>query len=285
MKLRQSLALVLLASLSSMASAASLKVAGVPDDKKLHLTLVKEFVKRSDRFDDIEYIYAKTGEPAGTRILADLESGKLDIAWTATSTDLEKRFIPVRFPIFRGMLGMRIGLIHQKDSQMLANVDTKADLMNYKICSGKTWPDTHILDANDLVTAKSLKYPNIFEMMLAGNRCHFFARGVMEPFAEVASHPELPLAVDSNIMLRYRMPYMLFVSKSNPDLAEHMLEIMTEIFDEGLYEEMFFNDSEVKAALSQANLENRVIIDLDNPYLTPETRSIPERFFYNPLQP
>lgn len=285
MKLRQSLALVLLASLSSMASAASLKVAGVPDDKKLHLTLVKEVVKRSDRFDDIEYIYAKTGEPAGTRILADLESGKLDIVWTATSTDLENRFIPVRFPIFRGMLGMRIGLINQKDTQLLSGVQSKADLKHFKICSGKTWPDTHILDANGLVTAKSLKYPNIFEMMLAGNRCHFFARGVMEPFAEVASHPELPLAVDSNIMLRYRMPYMLFVSKSTPDLADHMLDIMTEIFDEGLYEEMFFNDSEVKAALSQANLENRVIIDLDNPYLTPETRSIPERFFYNPLQP
>lgn len=285
MKLQQSIALVLLASLSSIASAAPLKVAGRPDDKKLHLTLVKEVVKRSERFDGIEYIYAKTGEPAATRVLSDLESGKLDIVWTATSTDLEKRFIPVRFPIFRGLLGMRIGLIHQKDSQLLSNVQSKADLMRFKICTGKTWPDTHILDANGLVTAKSLKYPNIFEMMLAGNRCHFFARGVMEPFAEVASHPELPLTVDSHIMLRYRMPYMLFVSKSNPDLAEHLLEIMTEIFDEGLYDEMFFNDSEIKAVLSQANLKNRVIIDLENPYLTGETRSIPERFFYNPLQP
>ncbi|EEX38500.1 Uncharacterised protein [Vibrio metschnikovii] len=285
MKLQQSIALVLLASLSSIASAAPLKVAGRPDDKKLHLTLVKEVVKRSERFDGIEYIYAKTGEPAATRVLSDLESGKLDIVWTATSTDLEKRFIPVRFPIFRGLLGMRIGLIHQKDSQLLSSVQSKADLMRFKICTGKTWPDTHILDANGLVTAKSLKYPNIFEMMLAGNRCHFFARGVMEPFAEVASHPELPLTVDSHIMLRYRMPYMLFVSKSNPDLAEHLLEIMTEIFDEGLYDEMFFNDSEIKAVLSQANLKNRVIIDLENPYLTGETRSIPERFFYNPLQP
>ncbi|MCG3734380.1 ABC transporter substrate-binding protein [Vibrio cincinnatiensis] len=285
MKLQQSIALVLLASLSSIASAAPLKVAGRPDDKKLHLTLVKEVVKRSERFDGIEYIYAKTGEPAATRVLSDLESGKLDIVWTATSTDLEKRFIPVRFPIFRGLLGMRIGLIHQKDSQLLSSVQSKADLMRFKICTGKTWPDTHILDANGLVTAKSLKYPNIFEMMLAGNRCHFFARGVMEPFAEVASHPELPLTVDSHIMLRYRMPYMLFVSKSNPDLAEHLLEIMTEIFDEGLYDEMFFNDSEIKAVLSQANLKNRVIIDLENPYLTVETRSIPERFFYNPLQP
>ncbi|EJL9432804.1 ABC transporter substrate-binding protein [Vibrio cholerae] len=285
MKLQQSIALVLLASLSSIASAAPLKVAGRPDDKKLHLTLVKEVVKRSERFDGIEYIYAKTGEPAATRVLSDLESGKLDIVWTATSTDLEKRFIPVRFPIFRGLLGMRIGLIHQKDSQLLSSVQSKADLMRFKICTGKTWPDTHILDANGLVTAKSLKYPNIFEMMLAGNRCHFFARGVMEPFAEVASHPELPLTVDSHIMLRYRMPYMLFVSKSNPDLAEHLLEIMTEIFDEGLYDEMFFNDSEIKAVLTQANLKNRVIIDLENPYLTVETRSIPERFFYNPLQP
>lgn len=285
MKLQQSIALVLLASLSSIASAAPLKVAGRPDDKKLHLTLVKEVVKRSERFDGIEYIYAKTGEPAATRVLSDLESGKLDIVWTATSTDLEKRFIPVRFPIFRGLLGMRIGLIHQKDSQLLSSVQSKADLMRFKICTGKTWPDTNILDANGLVTAKSLKYPNIFEMMLAGNRCHFFARGVMEPFAEVASHPELPLTVDSHIMLRYRMPYMLFVSKSNPDLAEHLLEIMTEIFDEGLYDEMFFNDSEIKAVLSQANLKNRVIIDLENPYLTGETRSIPERFFYNPLQP
>ncbi|MCE3221399.1 amino acid ABC transporter substrate-binding protein [Vibrio diabolicus] len=285
MKLQQSIALVLLACLSSIASAAPLKVAGRPDDKKLHLTLVKEVVKRSERFDGIEYIYAKTGEPAATRVLSDLESGKLDIVWTATSTDLEKRFIPVRFPIFRGLLGMRIGLIHQKDSQLLSSVQSKADLMRFKICTGKTWPDTHILDANGLVTAKSLKYPNIFEMMLAGNRCHFFARGVMEPFAEVASHPELPLTVDSHIMLRYRMPYMLFVSKSNPDLAEHLLEIITEIFDEGLYDEMFFNDSEIKAVLSQANLKNRVIIDLENPYLTGETRSIPERFFYNPLQP
>ncbi len=285
MKLQQSIALVLLASLSSIASAAPLKVAGRPDDKKLHLTLVKEVVKRSERFDGIEYIYAKTGEPAATRVLSDLESGKLDIVWTATSTDLEKRFIPVRFPIFRGLLGMRIGLIHQKDSQLLSSVQSKADLMRFKICTGKTWPDTNILDANGLVTAKSIKYPNIFEMMLAGNRCHFFARGVMEPFAEVASHPELPLTVDSHIMLRYRMPYMLFVSKSNPDLAEHLLEIMTEIFDEGLYDEMFFNDSEIKAVLSQANLKNRVIIDLENPYLTGETRSIPERFFYNPLQP
>ncbi len=285
MKLQQSIALVLLASLSSIASAAPLKVAGRPDDKKLHLTLVKEVVKRSERFDGIEYIYAKTGEPAATRVLSDLESGKLDIVWTATSTDLEKRFIPVRFPIFRGLLGMRIGLIHQKDSQLLSSVQSKADLMRFKICTGKTWPDTNILDANGLVTAKSIKYPNIFEMMLAGNRCHFFARGVMEPFAEVASHPELPLTVDSHIMLRYRMPYMLFVSKTNPDLAEHLLEIMTEIFDEGLYDEMFFNDSEIKAVLSQANLKNRVIIDLENPYLTGETRSIPERFFYNPLQP
>ena len=38
MKLQQSLALVLLAALSSIACAAPLKVAGIPDDKKLEIS-------------------------------------------------------------------------------------------------------------------------------------------------------------------------------------------------------------------------------------------------------
>ena len=268
---------------SASIHAESLKVAGKPDDKKLHLTLIQEVVKRSNRFDSIEFIYAKTGEPAGSRIMADLENGKLDIMWTATSTDMEQRFTPIYFPIYRGMLGMRIGLIHEKDHQLLATVRNKADLQKYTVCSGKTWPDTFIIDANDIKTAKSLKYPNIFEMMLAGNRCHFFARGVMEPFAEVESQPELPLAVDSHLMLRYRMPYMLFVQKGNEELQEHIFTIIDEIFADGTYEQMFFADREVKMALSLAKLEQRTIIDLENPYLTEETKSMPQEYFFDPL--
>jgi hypothetical protein len=260
-----------------------LKVAGKPDDQKLHLTLIKEVVARSDRYDSIEFVYAETGEPAGSRVMADLESGKLDVMWTATSIDMEQRFDPVYFPIFRGMLGMRIGLIHQKDHNLLAGIQNLQDLQRFTICSGKTWPDTFIIDANNVKTAKSLKYPNIFEMMLAGNRCHFFARGVMEPFAEVESHPELPLAVDSHIMLRYRMPYMFFVKKGESELQQHLLGIINEIFEDGTYEQMFFADKEVKMALSLAKLEERVIIDLDNPYLTKQTQAMPEKYYFDPL--
>ncbi|WP_285407230.1 MULTISPECIES: ABC transporter substrate-binding protein [unclassified Vibrio] len=276
-----------MALIASMAAAPlfaqPLKVAGKPDDQKLHLTLIKEVVARSDRFDSIEYVYAKTGEPAGSRVMADLESGKLDVIWTATSIDMEQRFDPVYFPIFRGMLGMRIGLIHQNDHNLLAGVQNLSDLQKFTICSGKTWPDTFIIDANNVKTAKSLKYPNIFEMMLAGNRCHFFARGVMEPFAEVESQPHLPMAVDTHIMLRYRMPYMFFVKKGDSELQQHLLGIINDIFEDGTYEQMFFADKEVKMALSLAKLEERVIIDLDNPYLTQQTQAIPEKYYFDPL--
>lgn len=268
---------------ANSAIAASLKVAGKPDDNKLHLSLLNEIIKRSDTYDSLEFIYAKTGEPAGSRILADLESGALDISWTATSLELEQRFTPVRFPIYRGMLGMRLGLIHSKDTNMLAHVRSKSDLQSFKICSGKTWPDTFILDANGLQTAKSLKYPNIFDMLVAGNRCHLFGRGVMEPYSEVARHPHLPLAVDSHILIRYRMPYMLFVAKQNTQLAEHLMDIVEEIFNDGTYDTLFFNDDEVKTALSQAGLDKRTIIDLNNPYLTKETQAIPQHYFYDPL--
>ncbi|WP_277206040.1 ABC transporter substrate-binding protein [Vibrio misgurnus] len=275
---------VLISSLFSVGSFAEpLKVAGKPDDDKLHLTLIKEVIKRSDRFDSLEFIYRQNGEPAASRIMADLESGALDVMWVATSTEMEQRFTAIRFPIYRGLLGMRIGLIHQKDRQLLAHVRNKADLQQYTICSGKTWPDTFILDANGLKTAKSLKYPNIFEMMLAGNRCHFFSRGVMEPFAEAESHPQLPLAIDSHIMLRYRMPYMLFVKKGNTELQQHLSTIIDEIFTDGTYEQMFFADREVNMVLSLAKLDQRAIIDLDNPYLTEEAKTIPQKYFFDPL--
>lgn len=275
---------VLISSLFSVGSFAEpLKVAGKPDDDKLHLTLIKEVIKRSDRFDSLEFIYRQNGEPAASRIMADLESGALDVMWVATSAETEQRFTAIRFPIYRGLLGMRIGLIHQKDRQLLAHVRNKADLQQYTICSGKTWPDTFILDANGLKTAKSLKYPNIFEMMLAGNRCHFFSRGVMEPFAEAESYPQLPLAIDSHIMLRYRMPYMLFVKKGNTELQQHLFTIIDEIFADGTYEQMFFADREVNMVLSLAKLDQRTIIDLDNPYLTEEAKTIPQKYFFDPL--
>jgi len=264
--------------------ATTLKVQGSAEDNKLYVDLIKEIVSRSDQYDSLDFIYAKTGEPAGSRVYADIQSGALDLMWSATNLDLEKKFTPIHFPIFRGMLGMRIGLIHKKNAQMLASVKNIEDMKQFKICSGKTWPDTSILDANQLVTAKSLKYPNIFEMMLAGNRCDLFARGVMEPFNEMAARPELPLAVDQYVMLNYKMPFLYFVSKDNQALANHVLGIIEDIFEDGTYETLFFNDSEVKAVFSKANLNNRTIIELNNPYLTAEARQIPAKYFYNPLK-
>ncbi|NLS12922.1 amino acid ABC transporter substrate-binding protein [Vibrio sp. SM6] len=285
MKLAFLLASVSLSLFSLDSFAASLRVAGSVNDHKLYLTLLKEIVKRSDKYDSLDYVYAKNGEPAVTRVYADLEADRLDVYWTATSIELESRFAPVRFPIYRGMLGMRIGMIHQKDANMLANVRNKTDMMKYSICSGKTWSDTQILESNGFTIAKSLKYKNIFEMMLAGNRCHLFARGLMEPFNEMRTYPELPLAVDKHVMLRYQMPYMFFVNKNNPQLAAHLLQIIEEIFEDGTYEKLFFNEPEVKAVLAQANVSQRVVIELENPYLTEATRSIPKKYFYDPLQP
>ncbi|MGF1772606.1 transporter substrate-binding domain-containing protein [Vibrio wakamikoensis] len=278
------LLLAILCGVLSLSSVAQpLRLAGKPDDDKLHLTLLKEIISRSEQYSSIDFIYAKSGEPAGTRLLADLESGTLDVVWTATNQDLETRFDAIPFPIYRGMLGMRIGLVSQERANKLASVNSVSDLKRLSLCSGKTWADTQILEANGLSIAKSLKYPNIFDMLVAGNRCDAFMRGVMEPWAEVKSHPNLPLEVDENVMLRYKMPYLLFVRKGNEELKQHLYDIMLEIHNEGLYETMFFADNEIKAALKQANLSERVVFDLDNPNVTAATKAIPDHFFFDPL--
>lgn len=135
---------LLLATLCGVLSLSSvalpIKLAGKPDDDKLHLTLLKEIVSRSEKYSTIDFIYAKTGEPAGTRLLADLESGTLDVVWTATNQDLEARFDAIPFPIYRGMLGMRIGLVSKERANKLASVNSVSDLKRLSLCSGKTWP-------------------------------------------------------------------------------------------------------------------------------------------------
>ena len=44
----------------------------------------------------------------------DLEivSGDIDIQWVSTTTERETKMIPIKVPIYRGMLGLRLSLIH-----------------------------------------------------------------------------------------------------------------------------------------------------------------------------
>src|SRR5690606_33251228 len=111
-----------------------------------------------------------------------------------------------------------IFIIHEDNQAKFDHINSLEDLADISFGQGTTWADTSILEHNGLEVIRVNKYPSLFHMV-DGGRFDALPRGVQEPWSEIASRPELDLAVEKRLMLVYRMPFYLFVSQDNPQLA------------------------------------------------------------------
>src|SRR5690606_4031780 len=136
----------------------------------------------------------------------------------ATNQEMEDKLLPVRIPLYKGLLGHRIFIIHPNNQAKFDRVQTFEDLRTITFGQGNTWADTQILESNELTVVKVNKYPSLF-YMVDGGRFDAFPRGVQEPWGEIAQRPELELTVEKRLMLVYRMPFYLFVGKDDRQLA------------------------------------------------------------------
>ena len=196
--------------------------------------------------------------------------GNLDLAWTSSDAKMEATVLPIRITLFKGLLGYRILIINKHDQAKFDRVETLEDLKQLTFGQGRTWADTNILEANGFTVIKANKYPSLF-YMVEGGRFDAFPRGVHEPFGELAQRPELELAVEKNLMVAYKMPFYLFVSKNNPELAHDIETGFNRAIADGSFDEAFMNAPEVKDVIEKANMKNRKVFYIDNPTLSEET--------------
>lgn len=217
------------------------------------------------------------------RSMQNLNSGLADVLWIGTSDVLEKQLLPVRIPLYRGLLGHRVFMIREGTQQLFDGVETLNDLRGISLGQGSEWPDTAILEANGLNVVKVLRYNSLFPM-LEGERFDAFPRGVQEPWAEIEARPEMNLTVEKNLVLVYRMPYYFFVSKKNTELQREIESGLEKAIKDGSFDRYFFNSPIIKAMLDKADLKNRRPFYLNNPMLTPETPLDRDELWLNPLE-
>jgi hypothetical protein len=278
MKLPLLLSLLLLA--SANLTAQEIKLQSHSGDTSLPHKLLLEVMQRAGL--TYSHPYDKDKDVSNTRILNDVKTGALDVMWSMTSSSLEAEYQAIYFPLFRGLLGMRLAIVKQADVNLFSRVRTLADLQQFTAGQGKTWPDTQILEANGLRVAKTLKYPNLFPM-LEGGRFDYFPRGINEPWDEIDRYQDLKLVVEPHVLLKYTAPLYFFIHKDNRQLAEQMNSALNAMVADGSFERMFFEDSQVQSALRQANLRRRVIIELQNPQLTDKTPLDRRELWFDPL--
>ena len=204
------------------------------------------------------------------RLRAMLGENALDVAWVGTTPEMEEQFLPIRVPLYKGLLGHRIFIIRKGDQYRFSAVKTFQDLRQLKAGQGRFWGDTQIMESARIPVVKPVKYENLF-YMLDGGRFDYFPRAVHEPWAEYQARPELALEIEKELMLIYPMPLYFFTNKSNPELA-NVIEIgLIQAVEDGTFDKMFYQNPGIKSAIEKADIKSRRAFRIDNPSLSPMT--------------
>ncbi|OHV96913.1 hypothetical protein AKG95_17730 [Janthinobacterium lividum] len=206
-------------------------------------------------------------------------SGSVDVVWAMTSRERETQLLPVRIPIDRGLIGWRVALIQARQPQLLRAVRSIAALARLSAGQMRDWPDSAILQANGLRLDTSSTYEGLFRQLAAG-RIDYFPRSVIEAQSELASHAQLPLALDTHLVIRYPAALYFFVGRHRPELARHIEIGLESMLADGSFAQLF--QQHFGRLADGLKLAHRYTLELANPDLPEETPLARKALWYRP---
>ncbi|GAA6186850.1 MULTISPECIES: transporter substrate-binding domain-containing protein [Alteromonadaceae] len=196
------------------------------------------------------------------------ENRSVNVVWSMTDTDRESRLLPIRIPIYKGLIGWRVFLVKKNRLTKFKNIDTMQSLLKFKPIQGFDWPDTKILQSNgfDVITSKN--YSNLFTM-LANNQGDFVPRSLIEVWKEYdANFMDESIVVEPTLGIKYPAAMYFFVNKSNRTLAKLLENGLEKAIANGQFDKLFL--AEFKDIFERSNMDKRFFFQIDNPLIAPE---------------
>ncbi len=197
-------------------------------------------------------------------------NGHYDVEFLSVTAQRESQMIPVKIPIYQGLLGLRLLLVKPTSNTEISKVRSLEGLRNFIGGHGLHWGDLPVYAANQLKVVTSVEYNKLFEMLKKG-RFDYFHRGANEIWEELERYPN-DFVIADNIMLFYPQPVYFFVSKHRPELAKQLEKGLQLAIKDGSYKTLFL--SHYKDIIAHANLSSRNLITLTNPAVPKDTPPI-----------
>lgn len=206
---------------------------------------------------------------------------QLQVMWAMTTREREAKLLPIRIPIYKGLIGWRVNLLRATDAQRLSQVKNLNELKSILFGQRHDWPDTPLLRANGLQVVTSPSYESLFNM-LAAKRFDAFPREVVTAWQEQARAVAngQALVVDAHVVLHYPTALYFFTSRQRPELAEDIRLGLEAAIADGSFAALF--ERHHGATLRQARLAERRVIELHNPELPSATPFDRAQLWYQP---
>ncbi len=179
---------------------------------------------------------------------------------------IDEGMIPIPYPVDKGLLGYRICLIVKQNQARIDRIDSIAQLRWLTVGQGRDWGDVKVYEHNRVPVDSTSTYDSLFAMLARG-RFDLFPRGATEVQQEMAVYgPQYPdLAIDRHLLIKYPFAQFFYVSKSAPHLAARLKDGLEQMIRDGSFDALF--DKHFAKRLAGLNLGQRVVIELENPYL------------------
>ena len=206
--------------------------------------------------------------PQGRALLMLTQDQIVHVVWSMTSIEREAELLPIRIPIYKGLIGWRLLLIKAQDQDKFRHIQAVKDLQQLKVGQGHDWPDTAILRHNGFQVTGVANYESLFDMLQKG-RIDFFPRSIVEIWAEAEAHQHQRLVVAPTLALQYPTAFYFFVNKQNAPLAQLIEDGLNQAIKDGSFNQLF--DEYHQSLLQRAQLPSRQVFALDNPILPQNT--------------
>lgn len=197
------------------------------------------------------------------------ENREVNIVWSMTDTQREKDLTPIRIPIAKGLIGLRVFVVNKDKEENFKRDLSITDIRKLVPVQGEEWPDTKILQANGFNVFTVPEFREAYDLTKQG-KIDFFPRSVIEVEAELAEEGRSgSLALEPSLALYYPTAMYYFVSASNKTLANLITTGLERAIEDGSFDALFY--ATYSPILERLNVKERKVFTLENPLLPLET--------------
>lgn len=191
-----------------------------------------------------------------------------DVHWYSTDANRERKLLPVRVPLFKGLIGLRLMFIHPENKDIFANVSNVNQLKEFVGGQGRGWLDTTLLKSQGFHIETAAGSDNLLRMLDA-KRIDYFPRSILEIWHEKNIIKNLAVEVDRHIALRYPLAIYYFVRKDNQKLHDLIELGLNQAIKDGSFDALF--NKHYSEFIIKSQLAKRTIFEIPNLNMTPAT--------------